>query len=205
MQINLLKNSLISQQASLKSMVSKRAELNIADTETARKSALDAVAQDVIEKTATSGATPVYLTNTMAQEENGLLQEVMSLRNERNQNISELVACGIEPTKAKYIVSSKQGEKGLAALEEYKNKEASEVIENSTKETEEKQSSESSEEVVEEQIEEIKTDSSSGERVKEVKVVKRVRVITKSTSAADVDMKVQSVKAVKGQYINIKV
>ncbi|MFA9393544.1 MAG: hypothetical protein ACERJ1_02355 [Halodesulfovibrio sp.] len=50
MQINLLKNSLISQQASLKSMVSKRAELDKADAETAKKYALNAVAQDVLEK-----------------------------------------------------------------------------------------------------------------------------------------------------------
>lgn len=204
MQINLLYNSLLFQQSSLQSMSSKQTGLVKPNVGDERNSALDAIAQDIIEKTVTSGSSSVYLTNTLAQGETGLLQEIMSLRDERNQKISELVASGIEPTKAKYIVSSKEGGKGIAALKEHKNREAGEVIENSTKEIEEEQASEYSEEVVEEVIiKGSKINPSSGEEIREVKVVKKIR--TKAAHLSSSDTKLEKVSTPKGQKIDIKV
>lgn len=203
MQINLLNNSLSEQQSVLKSLAAQREKLNESNIETIKKSSIDTAAQHLLKKTEIAEVEPVYLTNAMAHKENGLLEEVISLKKERDQKISELVSCGIDPSKAKYIVSSRQGVKGLAVLDKYKTQKADEVIANSTKNAEEQ--SETSEEIVEEQIEVTKTDPYSGERIKETRVVKKVRINAKSTPATDLDTKSQSVKAVKGQHVNIMV
>lgn len=204
MRINLLNNSLSAQQPMLKSIASQRGELVKSSSETITTSSIDTAAQQILSQTDTVKVTPVYLTNAMAQGENALLNEVISLKNERDQKIAEIVSCGIEPTKAKYLVSSKQGVKGLAVLKEYKSQKADEVIANSTKDTENQQA-ETSEEMVEEQVEVTKTDPTSGEQVKEVRVVKKVRTTATRPSSSEIDMKVLSSNAVKGQHVNITV
>lgn len=204
MQIKFLNNSLSSQQPTLKSQAAQRTKLIKPDSEAIKKSTIDAVAQDVLEKAVTSETTPVYLKNTMASKGSAFTEEMTSIVSERIQGVSELVAQGIDRTKAKYIVASEMAQKGSTALSEFKNEKTNDVIEESTKETKEEKETKSTEEIVEEvTVEGTKIDPSSGERVKEVKVVKKVRL--KAAHLPSTDTKLEKINTPKGQKVDVKI
>ncbi|WP_290920289.1 hypothetical protein [Halodesulfovibrio sp.] len=208
MQINSSNNSILDKQLVLKTQTSQRATQAKLHSQKINKTTIDSAAQNILGKTITTENTPVYLENTMASKGTAFTKEIISIIDERVQAVATLVAEGVDKTAAKYAVAGESARKGAAAMGNFKSEKANEVLEKSTektKEEEEQQETENSEEIVEEQIEVTKTDPSSGERVKEVKVVRKVRAAAKSTSTADIDTKVQPVKAVKGQKVNIRV
>lgn len=207
MQINSSNNSILDKQLVLKTQTSQRVEQAKSNNPKINKTTIDSAAQNILEKTITTENTPVYLENTMASKGTAFTKEIISIIDERVQAVATLVAEGVDKTAAKYAVAGESARKGAAAMGNFKSEKANEVLEKSTEKTkeEEQQETENSEEIVEEQIEVTKTDPSSGERVKEVKVVRKVRAAAKSTSTADIDTKVQPVKAVKGQKVNIRV
>ncbi|MFA9393543.1 MAG: hypothetical protein ACERJ1_02350 [Halodesulfovibrio sp.] len=146
----------------------------------------------------------MYLQNTMASKGSAFTETITSIATERIQSISELVAQGIDRTKAKYFVAAEMAQKGATALSEFKNEKTSDVIDESTKETEEEKETESTEEVVEEvTVEGTKIDPSSGEEVKEVKVVKKVRL--KAAHLPSTDTKLEKISTPKGQKVDVKV
>ncbi|WP_290920294.1 hypothetical protein [Halodesulfovibrio sp.] len=208
MQINSSNNSILDKQLVLKTQTSPKATQAKSDSQKINKTTIDSAAQNILEKTIETKNSPVYLENTQASKGTAFTEEIVSIINERVQAVATLVAEGVDKTAAKYAVAGDSARKGAIAMNNFKSENDSEVLEKSTEETKEEkeqQETENSEEIVEEEIEVTKTDPSSGERVKEVKVVRKVRAAAKSTSTADIDTKVQPVKAVKGQKVNIKV
>lgn len=208
MQINSSNNSILDKQLVLKTQTSPKATQAKSHSQKINKTTIDSAAQNILEKTIETKNSPVYLENTLASKGTAFTEEIVSIINERVQAVATLVSEGVDKTAAKYAVAGDSARKGAIAMNNFKSENDSEVLEKSTEETKEEkeqQETENSEEIVEEQIEVTKTDPSSGERVKEVKVVRKVRAAAKSTSTADIDTKVQPVKAVKGQKVNIKV